>query len=114
MKKLMTRVMMMLMNKQQLDNALAKKLREFGIGDDDIATMMAAGMNPAVFSDAVEAIRDVDFRAMRQEASFFAAARAPQRYTFERTEHGVSLLRSEDFAGLVNRFAAPLFGLAPA
>ncbi len=133
-KRIATRIMTTLMSQQQLERALAKKLAEFGIGEADIGEIMAGGLNPGVFPQAVDALHGVDFRAkvaairqpvlfvnggndaifVRQEASFVAVARHPQRYTFEQTEHGVSLLRSAEFAGLVNRFAAPLFGLAPA
>ncbi|MES3021488.1 MAG: alpha/beta hydrolase [Pseudomonadota bacterium] len=132
-KKYVTRLMTMLLNQRQLDEAVIKSLRKFGIGEPDITAMMDAGMNPRVFSQAVDGIRGVDFRAMvaaatqpilfvnggndaicmRQEASFFAAARAPQRHIFEKTEHGVSLLRSAEFGAVVNRFSAPLLGLAP-
>jgi pimeloyl-ACP methyl ester carboxylesterase len=134
MKRVTTKLMNLLMNQKQIDKALVNMLRKFGVDEADITTMMAAQMNPGVFPDAVDALHGVDFRAMvaattqpimfvnggndkifvRQEAAFVAAARAPQRYTFDNTDHGVSLLRSADFAGVVNRFAAPLLQLAPA
>lgn len=130
-KKVVTRLTLALLNKKQLETALAKKLREFGMAEPDVTAIMDAGMNPGVFSDAVDALHGVDFRAMvaataqpilfvnggndaifvRQEDEFVRQAKAAQRYTFKDTEHGVSLLRSEEFAGLVNRFSAPLFGL---
>ncbi len=134
MRKLASQLMTFLMNQQQIDKALVKKLREFGIAEPDIATMMHAKMNPGIFPQAVNAISGVDFRAMvaattqpilfvnggndkiciRQEQAFVDAAQAPQRHRFDNTDHGVSLLRPADFAALVNRFAAPLLGLEPA
>lgn len=133
-KKLVTRAMLLLLSKRQLDKALVKSLRDFGIEEPDILAIMDAGMNPAVFSDAVAALQGVDFRAMvaattqpilfvnggndaifvRQEDDFVRHAQAPQRYRFDDTNHGVSLIRSKEFAGLVNRFSAPLTGLAAA
>ncbi|MES2900294.1 MAG: alpha/beta hydrolase [Pseudomonadota bacterium] len=134
MKKFSSQVMALLLNQRQTEKALTKKLREFGISEPDIAAMMDAKMNPWVLPQAVDALRGVDFRAkvaampqpillvnggkdavcMRQEQDFFAAAQTPQRYIFDDTDHGVSLLRSADFAAMVNRFATPLLGLAPA
>ncbi len=133
-RKLGSQLMTLLMSQRQIDKALIKKLREFGIDEADISIMMDATMNPGIFPQAVDAIRGVDFRAMvaaipqpillvngakdaicmGQEPAFFAAAQAPQRHIFEQTDHGVSLLRSADFAALVNRFSAPLLGLTPA
>jgi pimeloyl-ACP methyl ester carboxylesterase len=133
-KKLMSILMTRLMNQRQIDRAMMKNLSALGIGQGDIEVMMAAGLNPGVFPDAVDALQEIDFKGMvaattqpilfvngskdkvfvSQEADFVAAAHAPQRYSFDGTEHGVSLLRSEEFAGLVNRFAAPLLGLATA
>ena len=130
-KKVVTRLTLTMLSKKQLDKALMKKLREFGMTETDVVAIMDAGMNPGVFSDAVDALHGVDFRSMvaatpqpilfvnggndpifvRQEDDFVRHAKAPQRYRFEDTDHGVSLLRAEDFAGLVNRFSAPLFGL---
>ncbi|HEX8613408.1 MAG TPA: alpha/beta hydrolase [Telluria sp.] len=133
-KKLGSQLTTLLLNQRQIDHLLLGKLRGFGLGESDIAAIMAGGMNPGIFPHAVDALRGVDFRAkvaavtepilfvngakdafcMRQQAAFIAAARAPQHHTMDNTDHGVSLLRSADFAALVNRFALPRFGLAAA
>lgn len=127
-KRLLTQAVCWLMNKQQLDRMLHKSLHKFGLAERDITIIMEAGMNPGVFPQAVEAIRDIDFRArvaamtqpvlfvnggndkifVRQEDAFVAAARSATRFRFDQTDHGVSLLRAREFADLVNAFALPL------
>lgn len=87
-----------------------------------------AGLNYRVFPQAVAALRGLDFRArlaaveqpvlilngskdkifVEQEASFLAVARQAVSHRFEACEHGVSLRRSSEFAGLVDAFALKL------
>jgi pimeloyl-ACP methyl ester carboxylesterase len=130
----MIRLMSMLMSPARIDKALAKQFAAFGLSPEDTRAIMAAGANPGIFPQAVAALKDVDFRSkvatieqpvlfvnggldkifVRQEAAFIAVARAPQQHRFAQSEHGVSLLRSREFAGLVNDFARPLLGLGAA
>lgn len=131
-KKVASQLTTLLLNQRQIDKLLLKKLRSIGLAESDITAAVAGGLNPGVFPHAVDALRGVDFRAkvaaitqpilflngdrdtfcMPQEAAFFAAARTPQRHIFDNTDHGVSLLRSADFAAMVNRFALPRLGLS--
>jgi len=87
-------------------------------------------MSLKIFSQAVRALRNVDFRAklaqitqpvlivngskdkpnVREEASFLAVAKNATSYRFDNCEHGVSLWRYREFAELVNRFAARVGG----
>jgi pimeloyl-ACP methyl ester carboxylesterase len=133
-RKLVSRLSLALMRKEKIDRMLAVKMRQFGTGDADIAAMIAAGMHPRAFGQAVDAIRDIDFRAiaaritqpvlfvngskdavcMRGQAAFVAAVPGARAHCFDDAEHGVSLNRSEGFAALVNDFALPLFGLGEA
>lgn len=115
----------------RMEQLLAKDLRKMGHTEQDIQAQITAGINHRVFPKAVDALSGVDFRAklaaveqpvlvvngakdkmfVRQEASFMAVARNAQSHRFEHCEHGVSLRRSKEFAGLldafVERVAAP-------
>ncbi|MDE2347722.1 MAG: alpha/beta hydrolase [Gammaproteobacteria bacterium] len=95
----------------------------------DAKALMDAGLSVTVFSQAVQALRRIDFRAMlaeirqpvlivngdrdkvniRQEQSFLAVARNASSHRFKDCEHGVSLWRHAEFAGLVNAFADRVF-----
>ena len=105
-----------------------KMLLEAQVQPEDIDALFKAGMSLTAFSQAVDAVTGVDFRAklaaitqpvllvngakdgsmMAQEPAFLAAAQHGSRHVFENCEHGVSLQRSEGFARLVNEFVARL------
>lgn len=115
-----------LLGEQRLAKALAKDLRKMGLADEDIDAQIAAGLNHRVFPQAVRALEGIDFRAklaaveqpvlivngskdkifVEQEASFLAVARRAKRHRFADCEHGVSLRRAREFAGLVNNFVS--------
>ncbi len=100
-----------------------------GMKEPDVQAIIAAGMNLSVFEQVVYALRGVDFRKkladieqpvliangsrdkpmVSQEASFLAEGRQVTSHRFENCEHGVSMLRSTEFAGLVNTFADRVF-----
>lgn len=56
---------------------------------------------------------DLDARAIAGEAGFASAAASASVHHFQNTPHGVSMRRSAEFAGLVNRFAAQVLGAVP-
>ena len=107
-------------------------LRSADVCDADIDAIVQAGLSARVFAQAVQALRGVDYRArlaaitqpvcllngdqdkvmIRQEASFLAAA---QRGSLQRWDcgHGVSLLRSREFAALLTAAAARAAGSPP-
>ncbi len=117
-----------LLGEKGLAKLLAKDLRKMGLAEPDITAQIAAGLNHRVFPQAVAALRGVDFRArlaavaqpvlivngskdtifVEQEAGFLAVAQRATSHRFEACEHGVSLRRSAEFAGLVDGFAASL------
>jgi pimeloyl-ACP methyl ester carboxylesterase len=117
-----------LLGEKRLAKVLAKDLRKMGLADEDIEAQIAAGLNHRVFPQAVRALEGIDFRSklaaveqpvlivngdkdkifVDQEASFMAVARRAKRHRFEDCEHGVSLRRSREFAGLVNKFVGEI------
>lgn len=125
-KSLMFRVLLPLLGEDKL---IARKipdtLRECGMGEEDIASTMAAGISLRVFPQAVAALRGVDFRArlaritqptmfingdddtnhVRGEARYVAAAQQASVHRFAECDHGVSLRRSPEYAELLNDFA---------
>jgi pimeloyl-ACP methyl ester carboxylesterase len=52
---------------------------------------------------------DRDAGMVRGEPQFLAAARQGRTHRFAKCGHGVSMLRSAEFAALVNQFAAAVF-----
>ena len=108
-----------------------KRLAAAQIKEQDIEAMMSAGISLKAFGQAVDALRDVDFRAKlaavehpvvivngdrdrrqtRQEASFVAVARQPMTYRIANCEHGVTLRRPAAVASIINYFAAKAFAL---
>jgi pimeloyl-ACP methyl ester carboxylesterase len=108
---------------------IPKLINEIGMSEKDVNAMVEQGISLSVFEQAVNALRGIDFRQklaavvqpvlivngsrdkvmVNQEASFLAVARQAQSHRFENCEHGVSILRSPEFAGLVNVFAARVF-----
>jgi pimeloyl-ACP methyl ester carboxylesterase len=124
------KVLLMLFGEDRLTRkSLSKALRDMGIRDDDAQAMIDAGLSLRAFSQAVTALRGIDFRTrlanvtqpvllvngsddkvmVRQEPSFLAAAQRGSHHRFAKCGHGVSLLRHSEFAALVNDFASGLF-----
>ena len=117
-----------LLGEARLGRLLAKDLRKMGIADADIQATIDGGLNHRVFPQAVQALRDIDFRPglaaveqpvlvvngskdkifVDQEASFLAVARHATSHRFADCEHGVSLRRSREFAHLLNDFVGKL------
>ena len=112
-----------------VDKALAK----LGVEEPDRRRIVAAGVGIRAVPLAARGLLGVDFRArlaavtapvlivngaldtraVAQEASFLAVAAQGSSHRFEQTPHGVSMLRSAEFAALVNGFAAHLRGGLP-
>jgi pimeloyl-ACP methyl ester carboxylesterase len=110
---------------------VAKQLEAMQFPARDIQAMIGAGISLKTFAQAVDALRDVDFRAklaavdhpvviingdrdksnVRQEASFLAVAKQPMRHRIANCEHGVSLRCPAEVAGVINNFAAKAFAL---
>lgn len=106
-----------------------KLIRDIGMEPADVDAMIGAKMSLRVFSQCVNALRDLDFRSklaavevpvmivngtkdsghMRQEASFLAVAKDATVEHLENCRHGVTIRRSADCARLFNRFAARIF-----
>jgi pimeloyl-ACP methyl ester carboxylesterase len=102
---------------------------EFGMNEADAQATLDAGVSLAVFPQALKALHGVDFRGrlaritqptvfingdrdlfhVRTEAAYVAAARAAEVHRFADCDHGVSLRRSEEFAGLVDALARRVF-----
>lgn len=114
---------------ERLIRGLPKKLAELGIDETDIAAMIERGISFPVFSAAVKALRHVDFRAklaaieqpvllvngsrdrtfVNQEPAFLAVAQHATQHRFADCEHGVSILRSAEFADLINQLGNRVF-----
>lgn len=108
-----------------------RSLRRQGIAPRDIQSLVNAGLTLRVFGPAVAGIRsfdalgnlaaisapmlfvngDQDAGMVRGEPTFLALARRGHAHRFEKCGHGVSILRSAEFAALVNQFAAVNFDL---
>jgi pimeloyl-ACP methyl ester carboxylesterase len=130
-KALLLKTLVALLGERRLIASTSAKVRQMladaGVVAEDIDALLGAGLSVGVFAQAVAALRGVDYRGrlaaitqpvllvngdddkvmLRQEADFLAAARQGrgQRYA---CAHGVSLLRSAEFAGLLGGFAAGL------
>ena len=117
----------------QVQNKTRDMLKGAQVADEDIDALLASGLSMRAFPEAVSALTGVDYRAklaavsqpvvlvngdkdhvmLQQEADFIATARRGQHRRFD-CEHGVSLLRSAQFAGLINEFAlGTALSLAP-
>lgn len=112
-----------------IDRTIPKLVNQMRMQEGDVRAMVDAGLSLAVFEQAVHALRGVDFHRkfaaieqpalvvngsrdkgmVRQEADFLGAAQQATSHRFEDCEHGVSILRSTEFAGLVNSFAKRVF-----
>jgi len=127
-KAVLIKCVLALVGEQRLMGQAQAKTREMlngaQLADEDIEALFASGLSMRAFPDAVKALSGVDYRAMlaavsqpvmlvngdddhvmlQQEADFIATARHGQHRRFD-CEHGVSLLRSAQFAGLINEFA---------
>jgi pimeloyl-ACP methyl ester carboxylesterase len=110
-------------------NGAERSLRRQGIAEQDIASLSKAGLSLRAFAPAVAAIRDFDALKnlrtiakptlfingdrdagmVRGEPQFLALARNGRAHRFEKCGHGVSMLRSAEFATLVNQFAFEVF-----
>lgn len=113
---------------------IPKLVNQMGMPEDDVHAMVDAGISLGAFEQAVRALRGIDFRRkfaaieqpalvingsrdkgmVGQEASFLRVARQATSHRFENCEHGVSMLRSTEFAGLVNSFADRVFARSAA
>ena len=111
---------------------IPRSLRRQGLAEQDIQSMLDAGLSIRVFGVAVAAIRDFDAlknlvaisapilfingdrdtNMVRGEPQFLALARQGRAHRFEKCGHGVSILRPVEFAALTNDFAAAVFGLS--
>jgi len=101
----------------------------FGVSPGDAVAIIDAGASMRVVPEAVRALMFEDFapklaavtqpvlivngtldeRSMEGEATFLALTQHGSNYHFENTEHGVSMRRPAEFAGIVNRFATEAF-----
>lgn len=98
---------------------------EFGLAPADVKATLEAGMSLAVFPQAMKELHKVDFRGkmaaitqpilfvngdkdsyhVRGEKTYVAAAQDATVQHFADCEHGVSMRRSAEFAGVVRQFA---------
>jgi pimeloyl-ACP methyl ester carboxylesterase len=108
-------------NKDKVREMLAKAQA----AKEDVEALIAAGLALRAFPQAVASLTGVDYRSkfaaisqptllvngaldhgmVKQEASFMAVGQRASSHRFDNCEHGVSLLRSAEFAALVKRFA---------
>lgn len=119
------KTLLALLGEQKLVASLSGKVRtmltDAGVAAEDAEAIIAAGLSASVFEQAVVALRGVDFKArlaaieqpvlllngdqdkvmIRQEAVFLAAARQGRVQRWN-CQHGVSLLRSREFAALLD------------
>jgi pimeloyl-ACP methyl ester carboxylesterase len=101
-------------------------LVKLGMKESDVHAVIDAGLNLSAFEKVVYALRGIDFREklshirqavlivngsrdgpmINQEPSFLAALPQGRHLRFGDCEHGVSMLRSAEFAEAVNDFVA--------
>lgn len=109
-----------------LGERFVREAAKLGLESRDARAVLEGGLNMHAFPDCVAALTGVDFVAkagairqpmlflngskdrdmMRQQARFQAAAPQARFHVFEGAGHGVSLLRSAEFAALVDEFAS--------
>jgi len=112
--------------KRLLGPRFIKQLGKLGVSEEDAGALIDAGVNLAAFGDCVRALSHVDFPAklaalkvpvrlvnggkdtqmLRDLARYQAAVPAAQHIVFAGEGHGVSLLRSPEFADLLDEFAS--------
>jgi pimeloyl-ACP methyl ester carboxylesterase len=133
MQKALIRTMLMFTAEERLIRTRVRKsLLSLKLEPEDVEAMLNAGISLRVFNQAVDALRDIDFRAklaaveqpvviinggkdrghIRQEASFVAVAREATTHRLEGCEHGVTLRRPHEVAAMINQFAARVFASA--
>ena len=118
------RILIALFGESRLIRRNVPMLVRRGMSEPDVQAIIDAGLSLSVFEQVVHALRGIDFRKkladieqpvlivngsrdkpmIRQEPSFLAVARRGASHRID-CEHGVSMLRSAEFAGLVNDFA---------
>jgi pimeloyl-ACP methyl ester carboxylesterase len=106
-----------------------RALKRQGFAEQDIQSLTEAGLTLRVFGPAMSVLHnfdalknlpaiappilfvngDRDTGMVRGEPQFLAVARHGRAHRFEKCGHGVSMLRSAEFAALVNQFAAAVF-----
>jgi pimeloyl-ACP methyl ester carboxylesterase len=119
------RILIALFGEPRLIRQNTPMLVKLGMSERDVKAMIDAGLSLHMFEKVVHALRGIDFRQqlaaidqpvlilngsrdkpmVGQEASFLAVGRQVASHRFDGCEHGVSMLRSHEFAGLVNDFA---------
>jgi len=126
----MFRIFIRVLGEERLAGSLIRNSFERqGIHRDDIDALKATGLNVQMFAPAVAGIRGFDALdnisrirvpllfvngskdsgMVRGEPRFLARAPRARAQRFEGCGHGVSMLRSAEFAALVNQFAADVF-----
>ena len=127
-KVLMFKILLGLFGEERLIRSTTGKVRTMlakaGVLPEDAEAMIHAGFSLRVFAQAVEALRPIDHIArlaaipvpvllvngdqdtvmIRHEPDYLAAARQGSVRRFD-CEHGVSMLRHAEFAGLLNEMA---------
>jgi pimeloyl-ACP methyl ester carboxylesterase len=130
MRSAMFRILIALRGEQRLIASAAPKLvSDVGMPQADVAAMVEAGISLRVFPEAVDALREIDFRSklaaveqpvlilngdkdrghVRQEASFVAVARQATVRRLAHCEHGVTARRPAECAAAINEFSARVF-----
>lgn len=119
------KVLIALFGESRLIRQNRPMLVKLGMGEPDVQAVVDAGMSLGAFEQVVLALLGIDFRQMlagieqpvmivngsrdkpmvRQEAGFLAAGQQISGRRID-CEHGASMLRSAEFAGLVNDFAS--------
>ena len=103
-----------------------KQLGKLGVSEDDARSLVEGGISLGVFADCVRALTHVDFPAklaalrvpvllvnggkdkqmLRDRERYEAAVPKARHVIFPGEGHGVSLLRSAEFADLLDEFAS--------
>jgi pimeloyl-ACP methyl ester carboxylesterase len=103
-----------------------RELGKLGVSEADARGIIAGGVNMAAFGDCVRALSGVNFPVMlsaahvpvrlvnggedkqilRDRARYEAAVPRARHVIFPGAGHGVSLLRSQEFAELMDEFAS--------
>src|SRR4249919_1845788 len=111
--------------KRLLGPRFVRELGKLGISEADAHDLIAGGVNLAAFGDCVRALTGVNFPVMlsaahvpvrlvnggddkqilRDRVRFEAAVPRARHVIFPGAGHGVSLLRSQEFADLLDEFA---------
>jgi pimeloyl-ACP methyl ester carboxylesterase len=112
--------------KRLLGPRFIKQLGKLGVAEDDARALVEGGISFGVFSDCVRALTHVDFPAklaalrvpvllvnggkdhqmLRDRRRYEAAVPKARHVIFAGEGHGVSLLRSAEFANLLDEFAS--------